>query len=125
MDEDIVREHAQRLCDALVDGDVGRATEDFSPELRQNLGEVIALLPLPSSSATIESVEYGANGYNVAVRLTGETEEVVIETRWKDRDGRPTVVEVSHQSRIEVSPEDEAAEGPEGAEPTTEGTPAA
>ena len=101
MDEAVVRERAQRLADALVAGDVGAATEDFSPELRQNLGEVIALLPLPSSAATIESLDYGASGYNVRIRLTGETEEVVIETRWKDRDGRPTIIEASH---IHVEP---------------------
>jgi hypothetical protein len=108
MDEELVRERAQRLSDALVAGDVGLATEDFSPELRQNLGEVIALLPLPASAATIESIDYGSNGFNVQIRLVGETEEVVIETRWKDRDDRPTVVEVSHQSRAEIAGPDEA-----------------
>ena len=55
MDEQAVRDRAQALCDALVAGDVDRATEDFSVELRRNLGEVIALLPLPSSEATVES----------------------------------------------------------------------
>ena len=115
MDEELVRERAQRLADALVAGDIGLATEDFSPELRQNLGEVIALLPLPSSEATIESIDYGSNGYNVQIRLVGETEEVVIETRWKDRDDRPTVVEVSHQSRAEILGEtDETAEDGDG-----------
>ena len=121
MDEELVREHAQRLSDALVAGDIGLATEDFSPELRQNLGEVIALLPLPSSAATIESIDYGSNGYNVQIRLVGETEEVVIETRWKDRDDRPTVVEVSHQSRIEIAAAAEADAEDVGDDPGAEG----
>ena len=38
MDEPTLRERAAALCDALVAGDIDRATEDFSKELRQNLG---------------------------------------------------------------------------------------
>jgi hypothetical protein len=109
MDEAAVRERAGALCDKLVAGDIDRAIEDFSKELRQNLGEVIALLPLPASEATVESVEHGGSGYNVVLRLVGETEEVLIQTRWKDRDGAPTVVEAGHLSRT-VTPV-EAVEG--------------
>ena len=99
MDEQDVREHAQSLGDALVAGDIDRATSDFSNELRRNLGEVLSLLPLPSIEATVESVEHGGSGYNVVLRLVGETEEVLIQTRWKERDGEPTIVEASHLSR--------------------------
>ena len=113
MDEQAVRERAQALCDALVAGDIGMATQDFSKELRQNLGEVLSLLPLPSSEATVDSVEHGGSGYNVVIRLVGETDEVLIQTRWKDRDGRPTIVEASHLSKIAATAQvDEgAAEG--------------
>ena len=113
MDEQDVRAHAQAFCDALVAGDIDRATADFSNELRQHLGEVIGLLPLPSSEASIDSIEHGGAGYNVVVRLVGETEEVLLQTRWKERDGRPTVVEASHQSSI--------ARAAEAAEATGEG----
>src|SRR5450759_2104356 len=41
MEEHDVRERAEDLCVALVAGDIGRATEDFSKELRQHLGEVL------------------------------------------------------------------------------------
>lgn len=112
MDEQAVRDRATDLCQALVAGDIDRATQDFSNELRRNLGEVLGLLPLPSSEATIESVDHGGAGYSVVIRLVGETEEVRIQTRWKDRDGRPTVVEASHLSkaaRAEPVAEQEAA----------------
>jgi hypothetical protein len=110
MDESAVREHAQAMCDALVAGDVDRAIGDFSDELRRNLGEVLALLPLPVSEATIESVERGGSALVVVIRLIGETDDVQVQTRWKDRDGRPRVVETSHLSRAaraEVEPEGE------------------
>jgi hypothetical protein len=99
MDEQAVRERAQAFCDALVAGDIERATGDFSNELRRNLGEVIALLPLPSSAAGIDSIDHSGSGFNVVLRLVGESEEVLIQTRWKERDGRATVIEASHLSK--------------------------
>jgi hypothetical protein len=117
MEEQDVREHAEALCAALVAGDIGRATEDFSKELRQNLGEVLALLPLPSSAATVESIDRGGgSGFIVVLRLVGETDEVLIQTRWKERDGRATVIEASHLSKTErAAPDDEAEGAAEGA----------
>jgi hypothetical protein len=99
MDVETVRVRAEAFCEALVAGDVGRASEEMSPELKRNLGEVVALLPLPASEATVSSVDHGGSGYNVVLRLVGETDEVEIQTRWKDRDGRPTLVEASHLSQ--------------------------
>lgn len=102
MDEQDVRDRAEALCAAAVAGDIDRVVEDFSPELRHNLGEVLALLPLPSNHATIETIERsGGSGYAVVLRLVGETEEVQVQTRWKDRDGRITLIEASHLSRTE------------------------
>jgi hypothetical protein len=100
MQEQDVREHADALCAALVAGDVGRAIEEFSKELRANLGEVLVLLPLPATEAAIESVDGGGSGFLVVLRVVGESEEVMIQTRWKERDGRPTLIELSHLSRI-------------------------
>ena len=122
MEEPQVRERAEAVCEALVLGDVGKATEAFSKELRQNLGEVVALLPLPASEATIESIERGSSGFVVVLRLVGETEEVLLQTRWKERDGQPTLIELSHLSATEraiqsgeLEPETEA--GDEGDAP--------
>jgi hypothetical protein len=114
MDAEAVRDHARAFADAIVAGDIDRAITDLSKELRQNLGEVIALLPLPATEATVESVEHGGSSYTVVIRLVGESEDVEIQTRWKDRDGSPTIVEASHLSRIARAAE--AAEGELGAE---------
>ena len=113
MDETAVRGRAEALATALVEGDVDRAIADFSEQLRRNLGEVLALFPLPATEATIESVERSGPGFNVVIRLVGETDEVEVQTRWKDREGEPTVVEASHLSR--TAREVEAAEGGESA----------
>jgi hypothetical protein len=119
MDENDVRASAQAVCEALVAGDVDTAIGYMSDELKRNLGEVVALLPLPATEAVIESVERGASAYVVVVRLTGENHEDQLQTRWKDRDGEPRIVEVSHLSRVEKAGPDadaeEAQDGDEGA----------
>jgi hypothetical protein len=101
MDEQTVRDRAKALCDAIVAGDVETATADASPELRRNLGEVIGLFPLPATEASIESVTQGGSSFVVVLRMVGESDEVQVQTRWKDRDGSPTLVEASHLSRME------------------------
>ena len=112
MYEQDVRNRAEAVCEALVAGNIELAIEDFSPELRRNLGEVVALLPLPASEAVVDSINHGGSGYNVIMRLVGETEEVLVQTRWKDRDGRPMIVEASHLSRVvtAAAAEDDEAE---------------
>jgi len=122
MEEQDVRERAEAFCVAVVAGDIGLATEDFSQELRHNLGEVLALLPLPANEATVESIDRGGgSGYTVVLRLVGETEEVLIQTRWKDRDGRTTLIEASHLSRTEKAAQggDAAVEADGAGEATT------
>jgi hypothetical protein len=118
MDEEVIRQHATALCNALVGGDIDKATVDFSKELKQHLGEVLSLLPLPSTEATVQSVAHAGSGFDVVLRLVGESEEVLVQTRWKDREGKPTVVEASHLSRTataaEPAEEDEAGEAPAG-----------
>ena len=111
MDEQQVRERAEAVCAALVAGDVSRMSEDLSDELRQKLGEVLALLPLPATEATVESIEHGGAAYVVVMRLVGENEEVRIQSRWKDRGGQPTIVEMSHLSREELAVSNDATTG--------------
>ena len=110
MDEGDVRKAAQAVADALVAGDVDGAIEYLSDELRRNLGEVVALLPLPATEVTIESLERGPSAFVVVVKLVGESHEDQLQTRWKDRDGEPRIVEVSHLGRTERPAQDEAEE---------------
>jgi hypothetical protein len=107
MDEQTVRVQAEAFGEALVAGDVDRAIQDLSDELRRNLGEVLALLPLPARDVTVESVDLSGSGYNVVLRLAGETNEDRIQTRWKDRGGSPKIVEASHLSRTAMAEPEE------------------
>lgn len=116
MDEQIVRERAEAFRDALLAGDIGQASQFMSRELQQNLGPVVAMLPLPLSEGAIEAVEMTGSGYKAVLNLAGESGSTRLETRWKERDGQPTMVEASHipeepEPMAEVSPEDEEAPG--------------
>ena len=121
MDIDTVRERAEAFCAALDAGDVDAASAFMSPELQRNLGEVVALLPLPSNDSTVVSVDRGGSGFVVVLRLLGETDEVELQTRWKDRHDEPTLVEVSHLSQIERDLADGTTEDGEGEPAATEG----
>jgi hypothetical protein len=114
MDEPAVRARAQAVCDALAAGDIERATGSFSPELLRNLGEVLALMPLPANEVEIDSIAHSGTGYNVVLRMAGEVDEVLIQTRWKDRDGEPRMVEASHLASTPTAPaagEDDETDG--------------
>ena len=116
MTEDEVRERVGAVCDALVAGDVERVIAMLSDELRRNPGEVVAMLPLPALEATVASVEGASGGaaYVAVLAVTSEAEHIELQTRWKDRNGEPRIVEVSHLSRVERPEEvlpDEDAEG--------------
>jgi hypothetical protein len=106
MDEQDVRVQAEAFGQALVDGDINRAIGDLSSELQRNPGEVISLLPLPISEATVESIEHAGKAENVVLHLVGENDESSILTRWKDRDGRPTIIELSHIGAVKELDED-------------------
>ena len=114
MEEQAVRQHADAYCAALVAGDIERAAQELSDQLKSNLGQLVAMLPMPLTEATVEAVERTGSGVRVVLSLTGETAETRLETRWKERDGRPVIVEVSHLAEKEpVAPVDEEAVPPE------------
>lgn len=115
MDEPIVREHVQALCDALLAGDVGRASQEMSRELQANLGPLVAMLPLPLTGARIETIDMVGTGYLALLNLVGDEGSIRLQTRWKERDGRPTMVEGSHLPEAPAAPDIPESEEDEGA----------
>ena len=65
MDVETVRERAEAFCDALVAGDVGRATEEMSKGSSATWARSWRSCRLPSE-ATVRSVDRGS-GYNVVI----------------------------------------------------------
>ena len=112
MDEQAVHEHAQAHADALLAGDIGKAAEQMSKELRSSLGQFASMLPMPMTEASIESIESTPTGYKAVLHLVGEGDTLRLETRWKDRDGRPTIVEASrvHEEPVQQADGAEATE---------------
>ncbi|HEX3264436.1 MAG TPA: hypothetical protein VHR16_02100 [Candidatus Limnocylindrales bacterium] len=113
MDENIVRSRTQAVGDALVAGNVDAAIAYLSDELKRNPGEIVAMLPLPATATEIVSIERPGPAVVTVLRVAGETADDELQLRWKDRDGEPRIVEVSHLSRTEregPAPGDEAAE---------------
>ena len=113
MDEAAVRSSAAQFGDALVAGNVDAAIEHLSDELKRNVGEVVALLPLPATAVEVASVERGSAALVLQLHVVGETAEDELQTRWKDRDGTPRIVEISHVGRVErqAPPIDEGTPG--------------
>jgi len=97
MEEQSIREHAQDFADALRGGDIGEAAKAMSPELQRNMGPVVAMLPLPLTEASVETVDMTGTGYLAVLHLVGDEGAIRLETRWKERDGQPVIVEASHQ----------------------------
>jgi hypothetical protein len=121
VDESDVRARAESVGASLVAGDVDGVIGQLSPELQRSPGEVVAMLPLPATEVNVEAIERTASGYAVVLELIGETDQVRVQTRWKDRDGEPTIVEVSHLSH-EVREAEIAAESGETPGEPGEGT---
>jgi hypothetical protein len=105
MDEQVVRERAGALCQTLLAGDISEASKLMSPELQRNLGPVVGMLPLPLSAAEVESANMTGTGYRTVLLLTGDAGATRLETRWKERDGQPTMVEASHIAEAQVAEE--------------------
>ena len=97
MEPEAVRAHAQATCDALVAGDIDRAADKTEPRAEVKHGPVRR----PSPTAADERDHRvgrtrGSSGFNVVLHLVGDTSEVRLQTRWKDRDGEPTIIEASN-----------------------------
>ena len=101
MDEKTVRSSAAAVGEALVEGNVDAAIEYLSDELKRNPGEIVAMLPLPATEAEVVSVERPGPAVVTVLHVAGETADDELQLRWKERDGEPKIVEVSHLSRVE------------------------
>lgn len=94
MDEAVVREHATRHGEAVVAGNLRQAAGDIVPEAGGKARQVIGELPDPVTSADIAGLREGGEGYLVTIRYQGEGGELLVESSWAERDGRPMIVDL-------------------------------
>lgn len=94
MDESSVREHAQGHGDATVAGDLRRAGSDLSKEALNQAGEVMGKMPKELTAAEVTSVERDGDEMLAQIRYSGNQGEVVVESRWAERDGRPKIIDL-------------------------------
>ena len=97
MDENTVRENAQAHADAVVQGDLGRASGDLTDEAKQQAPAVMKQLPRPTTSATVEDVTADGEEFVARIRYSGESDSTAVNSRWAEQSGRPmiTVLELS------------------------------
>lgn len=92
MDETKTREHIQRHAEAVERGDFETVVGDLSDELKPQAPQIAATLPQPVTAATVMSVEVGDDEAVARIHYAGDTSELTIQSRWRDVDGRPTIV---------------------------------
>ena len=94
MDESSVREHAEAHGKATVAGDLNQAGQDLTKEAMAGAGAVMKAMPKDLKSAEIDSIETADDGYLVLIRYSGDTDAIVVRSRWVEKEGRPKIVEL-------------------------------
>lgn len=98
MDEQSVREHAEAHAKAVVAGDNNRAGSDLNKQGMGEVGPVMKALPREMTSGEIDAVEADGDAYLVKIRYRGtDDQEVVVQSRWVEEEGRPKIGGLSVQ----------------------------
>ena len=92
MDEAKTKSTIQAHAEAIARGDMDAAVADFCAEMQPHVPELAKALPLPVSSAEVQSVDVGDDESVALIRYKGDSGEVTIRSRWQDVDGRARIV---------------------------------
>lgn len=92
MDEARLRDDADAHGQATVQGDLKTAGSYLDKEAYGPAGQVMEQMPKPLESCEVGSVEVQGEEALVQIRYSGGGDEVVIESRWAERDGAPKIV---------------------------------
>lgn len=87
--ESEVRASAEAHAQAIVAGDIGSAVRHLSDRAQAQGPDVMKSMPSPLTGAEVTSVESSDDGFLVRIRYAGETDELLVESRWIEQDGRP------------------------------------
>lgn len=89
MDESDVRKQAEAHAEAIVAGDIPSAVGSLTDRAQAQGPGVMKSMPSPLAGAEVTSVESADDGFLVRIRYAGETDELLVESRWIELDGRP------------------------------------
>jgi hypothetical protein len=92
MDDATTTSHIEAHADAVVRGDMDAITADFSEALKPQVPQLAQLLPQPTTSADVQSIEIGNEESVSTIRYSGEDSAVTIRARWREEGGRPVIV---------------------------------
>ena len=95
MDAGVVRERAEAHAQAMVDGDLRRAASDLTPEAQAGAAAVMKQMPNPVQGGEVQDVASEGDAIVASILYSGATAELLIESRWAERDGRPMIVGLS------------------------------
>lgn len=98
MDKDTVREAARNHGQAVVAGDLKRAGADLTREAAATAPEVMGRMPRGLTACEVLEVRPEGAEWVAAIRYVGEG-ELVVESRWAERDGRPRITSLAVRSR--------------------------
>lgn len=94
MDEGKVRAEAEAHANATVAGDLRTAGSALTKEGAANAGAVMSRLPNSLDSAEILDVSAEDDEWVARIAYRGEGREVVVASRWAEREGRPKIIEL-------------------------------
>ena len=93
-----VREIVEAHGQAVVDGDMQRALEDFTDAGAQHpdTGPTVAQLPNPVKSATVEKLDQELDGSLIVhVRYGGDEKATTVRSVWEQVGDRPFITSIS------------------------------
>ena len=95
MDEVPTRQHVEAHVKAVLEGDMDTVTNDFVPDMRDQVQGIASKLPQPTENGEVEKLDMEDDHANVQIHYSNERESVAVRTRWEEHDGRPMIVEAS------------------------------
>jgi hypothetical protein len=93
MDEAKTKDHIHSHADAVERGDFDAVIADFTEELRAQAPQIAQTLPQPVTEATVKKIDFGNDEAVALIHYAGNVSEITIRSRWREVDGRPTIVE--------------------------------
>ncbi len=90
----MIRQHAEAHGQATVAGDLKRAGSYLTPEAMAQAPGVMRSMPSPLTSCEVTAVQSSGDESVATIRYVGEGGELVVESRWAERDGQPKIVDL-------------------------------